>query len=233
MPDSGLGYRDAAWVAKELGVEVEAVEDLMKNHRLPGFQVADKWLVSEESLREFLVSEERRQTGVAPLGRRTPSRSSKDTARPRATRYCLFGEEIVASSSKEMLVNVIHAFAERDATFLARFSHEGGRKRRYVAREPLNLYSGRPDLAEEFKEQVAEGWWVGTNYSVTEIDAILRKACEIAGCHWGEDLIILREDESERIRRALSFVGIAADPDPHASEKHEELFAGTVLNELK
>jgi hypothetical protein len=137
----------------------------------------------------------------------------------------------VAATAKDFLLQVLRELASHDPGFLPRFSKEGGRKRRYVAENPYDLYPDRPDLVRDYKEELKPGWWVGTNYSVREIEFILRKACQAAGLKWGTDLLIQKTDQRDRKRQAMKFVGIGSDPDPHAARRHDELFVKAILNE--
>ncbi len=233
MKDS-LAYRDSAWVAQRLGLDEATVLALMESGGLPGFKLGPKWLVSEDKLREFLQEEEERRAGQrnarsAPRGRGLHARSR--SKRPRQEiMYLFLGRQMVARTSKELLLNVLRGLSERDATFLPRFSGEGGRKRRYVAQDPLDLYPGRPQLARAAKEELQTGWWVGTNYSANDIESILRKACQAAGLKWGKDLIIRRQDTGAKRQKAWRFVGIAADTASDVSRRHSEYFAETLIH---
>ena len=231
-------YRDSSWVAQELGLDEVTVESLMERHELPGFKVGLKWLVSEEKLWDFLREEEERQAENASResertqgGSRVPRTSFRTQRTRHPISYRLFGTERVAPTSKELLLQVLRELSGRDATFLTRFRDEGGRKRRYVAQNPFDLYPGKPHLVRDAKEELQRGWWVGTNYSAHEIESILRKACQAAGLRWGKDLVIHRADADERKRQAMGFVGLGADPDPHAARRHDELFVRAILNE--
>lgn len=57
-----LDYRDPGWVAKQLGVDKNAVYRYLDEGRLPGLRLGRKWLISESGLVEFLKREERDQT---------------------------------------------------------------------------------------------------------------------------------------------------------------------------
>jgi hypothetical protein len=127
-----------------------------------------------------------------------------------------------------MLADVLDLFGSTDETFFERFSHEKGRRRRYIARNKADLYPGRLDLAEEFSKPLSGGWWMGTNYSYRAIMRILEVACRVAGVRFGIDLRIGEQHRPMDITKAMAFVGIAADPDPRASLKTAELFAEAV-----
>ncbi len=59
---STVDYRDPEWVAKQLGIDKNAVYRYLDEGRLPGLRLGRKWLISESSLAEFLKREEREQT---------------------------------------------------------------------------------------------------------------------------------------------------------------------------
>ncbi len=86
---------------------------------------------------------------------------------------------------------VFKELGRRDASFLSRFaalSH--GRKRRYLALDPLELYPGRPDLASRQARAVGHGYWLATNNSTATKRQILALAMEVAGIALGTDLEI-------------------------------------------
>jgi len=92
------------------------------------------------------------------------------------------GSRYEARSAKEVMTKVFQLFAREDSGFLERFAaRKHGRKRRYLAKVRLELYPGRPDLAEEQSVEIVSGWWLGTNYSRKNIQDIINLACEVAG----------------------------------------------------
>ncbi len=103
--------------------------------------------------------------------------------------YTLQGKTTHLRSAIDILVNVLDELSKRDASFIRRLaSRKHGRSRRYVARTREELYPGRPDLAE-YSKQLSNGWWVGTNYSKSNISQIIQLACEVAGLRFGYDVI--------------------------------------------
>lgn len=105
--------------------------------------------------------------------------------------FSLNGKFSRQRNAKDVLVNVFEALAARDASFLGRFASlpRHGRKRRYLARTPDELYPGRPDLARENSVRVGSGWYLGTNASRQAINRIVKIACEVANIDFGRDLI--------------------------------------------
>ena len=103
--------------------------------------------------------------------------------------YTLHGKTTPSRNAVEVLVHVLDELSKRDASFITRLaSRKHGRSRRYVAGSREELYPGRPDLAE-YSKQLSNGWWVGTNYSKSNITQIIQLACEVAGLRFGYDLI--------------------------------------------
>lgn len=104
--------------------------------------------------------------------------------------YTIRGKTTPARNAADVLVEVFEELSKLDLSFLQRFaSRKHGRKRRYIARSREELYPGRPDLAEHSK-QLSSGWWVGTNYSKSNIKQIIQLACEVSGLQFGRDLTV-------------------------------------------
>lgn len=104
----------------------------------------------------------------------------------------LLGVRFEQRNARDVLVATIEALAERDPTFMDRFAAlpKHGRTRRYISRERLDLYPGRPDLAQEHATQLRTGWWLGTNVSRKAIERVVALACEVAGLRYGVDLTV-------------------------------------------
>lgn len=120
-------------------------------------------------------------------------RSSLRTHRARAASEIGFemdGRFVPARSAREVMSNVFAALADRDPTFLDRFAAlpRQGRRRRYLARNPGELYPDRPDLARDHSHEFRPGWWLGTNVSIAQIQRIIQMACDVAGLEYGRDL---------------------------------------------
>lgn len=102
-------------------------------------------------------------------------------------RYEILGEEGAADTLGKLLAGILRRFADLDADFLGKFSEGQGRTRRFLTRNPKGIYPGRDDLTK-FTVEVCQGWWVGTNYSRTDVRRLLRAACQVAGVSWEVDL---------------------------------------------
>ena len=105
--------------------------------------------------------------------------------------FWLKDEFYPAQTARDMLCQVFELFAARDDSFLERFaSLPQGRTRRYLARQPEELYPGRPDLAKSFSKQLQSGWWIGTNNSRISTAKIIETASQAAGLEYGVELIV-------------------------------------------
>ncbi len=63
-----------------------------------------------------------------------------------------------------------------------------GKKRRYLAQSRNELYPDRPDLSEEYAVEIADGWWMGTNYSRRDLQKMIDLAREVARPPLGSQL---------------------------------------------
>ena len=107
------------------------------------------------------------------------------------TGYVLDGQDFQARSARDVLIQVLESLSSRDSEFLERFaSRRHGRSRRYIAKTTDELYPGRPDLGRDHSHQLTSGWWVGTNYSRSNIRRILQLAGEVAGLRLGTELVV-------------------------------------------
>lgn len=224
---SGLDFKDAASAARRLGLSAQEMIELLEHGDLPGIQLGERWLVSEQALDEFLRSEQERQFGWRRANQVRPrvqaARRTRSGRSNSKLEFLLLGEKHVVSTRIEVLVSVLQTLASRDRHFLDKFRNESGRSRRYVANSPEDLYPGRPHLSH-FSKELAPGWWVGTNYNARDIESILKKACRVAGLRWGEDLILLKRGQTNRAR-AIAFVGVAEDSAGDVARRHDEYFA--------
>ncbi|PUE06061.1 hypothetical protein B9Z51_17640 [Limnohabitans sp. T6-5] len=104
--------------------------------------------------------------------------------------FTLDGKFHQCRNGLEVLVGVFEALTSRDASFPERFAArpKHGRKRRYLAKSPNELYPGRPDLAASHFAKLSSGWFIGTNVSKAQIERITEIACEVARLRFGSQL---------------------------------------------
>jgi hypothetical protein len=119
----------------------------------------------------------------------TPRTSGEST---RSGKVVLHGKTYPYHNAKDAMVIVLRELAKGDPTFLERCSQHPdaqGRKRRYIARTPEELYPDRPDL-REMRETLMGGWLVATNLNNVLKKTIIKLATEVAGLTFGKDVIV-------------------------------------------
>jgi hypothetical protein len=105
--------------------------------------------------------------------------------------FTLRGQFFLCASAREVMTRLLQELDRVDPSFLDRFAaRKHGRKRRYIAKNKLELYRDRPDLCEEYSLALRDGWFVGTNYNKATIESIITLACEVAGLARDSDIII-------------------------------------------
>ncbi len=151
-----------------------------------------------EDLQEF-VGRLKPRSGMLPQSRRRRTDGQRRAAQPASPvrpevlperGVTLEGEFYPCRSGRHVLTRAFELLIDRDPSFAERFASlpVHGRRRRYLAREREALYPGRPDLSDEFAQEVVTGWWLSTNHSLDSIDRIIRLAAEAAGLAFGEEL---------------------------------------------
>jgi hypothetical protein len=113
-------------------------------------------------------------------------------ASTRSGTLTLHGKRIRYANAKDAMVIALRELATEDASFLQRCAQHPdaqGRKRKYIAQTPEELYPDRPDL-REFRENLPGGWFVATNLNNGLKKSIIRLAAEVAGLNFGKDVII-------------------------------------------
>jgi len=99
------------------------------------------------------------------------------------------GQKYQAGSAREVVTKIFQLLAKEDRAFLERFAaRKHGKKRRYLSRERNELYPGRLDLSEEHSIEIADGWWMGTNYSRRDLQKMINLAREVAGSVLGSQI---------------------------------------------
>jgi len=133
-----------------------------------------------------MVVESRKVTAFVPGPEPEPGASSR-----RGT-LLLRGKKYPYSNAKDAMVIVLRELAKTNSNFLERCAQHPdaqGRKRRYIARTPEDLYPDRPDL-REYREDLPGGWLVATNINNILKKTIIRLATEVAGLRFGQDVVV-------------------------------------------
>jgi len=127
---------------------------------------------------------------------RKPTTTTKGTttAGTRVTGRYFFefaGEKIFCSSNKQLLRKALIYLEERKPGTLELLQEVSPRSKRIVSKDKYKLFkAGRNDLAENNSEILIDDWWVGTNNSSQEVEAWIKRACEIAGFSFGSQFKI-------------------------------------------
>jgi predicted type IV restriction endonuclease len=133
-----------------------------------------------------IVSEQ--PSSTAP--RHAPQRGSGETSR--SGELILRGKTYAYTNAKDAMVIVLSELAKGDPSFLERCSQHPdatGRKRRYIARTPEELYPDREDL-RDMREPLPGGWLVATNLNNVLKKTIIKLAAEVAGLTFGKEVIV-------------------------------------------
>jgi hypothetical protein len=104
----------------------------------------------------------------------------------------LRGRKYPYNNAKDAMVIVLRELAKTNTSFLERCAQHPdaqGRKRRYIARTPEELYPDRPDL-RDCRESLPGGWLVATNINNVLKKTIIRLAAEVAGLRFGQDIVV-------------------------------------------
>jgi predicted type IV restriction endonuclease len=106
--------------------------------------------------------------------------------------FSLYRQFYLARNARDVLVKVFLKLNEQDPTFLERFASlpRHGRTRRYLAKNPNELYPNRPDLVQHHSIEFKNGWWLGVNVSKNTIEKIIKMACEVAKIEYGTEFTI-------------------------------------------
>jgi hypothetical protein len=104
----------------------------------------------------------------------------------------LLGKVHAYHNAKDAMVIFLRELAKSDPDFLDRCSQHPdaqGRKRRYIARTPEELYPDREDL-RDMRENLPGGWLVATNLNNVLKKTIIRLGAEVAGLKFGKDVVV-------------------------------------------
>jgi predicted type IV restriction endonuclease len=142
--------------------------------------------------RAVIVEASRVTTAARPNATSSLPNIPRASESSRSGKLVLLGKAHAYHNAKDAMVIVLRELAKTDASFLERCSQHPdaqGRKRRYIARTPEELYPDREDL-REMRESLPGGWLVATNLNNVLKKTIIRLAAEIAGLSFGKDLIV-------------------------------------------
>ncbi len=127
----------------------------------------------------------------APLPRQGNSEPAVGTS-SRSGTLILKGKAFPYTNAKDALVMVLRELALADATFLQRCAQHPdvqGTLRKYIGRDPVEMYPHREDL-REMVEALPGGWLVSTNLNNLTKKNIIRVAAEVANLRFGHDVSV-------------------------------------------
>ena len=180
----------------------------------PGRDSAVRFLQGKSPIRD-----ESSRSDSTPVRDATPASDPKPLSVSRPTpdptpslTLTVFGETRTFDTAKQVFVEAFRTLAGRDAGFCDRVAaRPPGRSRRYVARERGELHPGAPKFARRESKALPGGWWLGTQLSNANKRHLIRKACEVAGVRYGDDLVV---NIPTTPRSAPSTPSAPPEPDP-------------------
>jgi len=122
----------------------------------------------------------------------SPQRVEHESGSSRRGTLLLRGKKYSYNNAKDAMVIVLRELSKTNSSFLERCAQHPdaqGRKRRYIARTPEELYPDRPDL-RDCRESLPGGWLVATNINNVLKKTIIRLATDVAGLRFGNDVIV-------------------------------------------
>jgi len=131
-------------------------------------------------------------TAKASPATHLPAKPCTGEETTRSGKVILRGKAYPYHNAKDALAIVLRELAKGDPTFLERCSQHPdaqGRKRRYIARTPEELYPDREEF-RGMREQLPGGWLVATHMNNVLKKTIIRLAAEVAGLAFGKDVIV-------------------------------------------
>jgi hypothetical protein len=103
----------------------------------------------------------------------------------------LFGKRVPVANLKAAYIAALNALVRHKPSLFEHLASEGGKRRRWIARDAARLFPGSPHLARDHAQPLAGEWLLDTNLSRAQIEARLARAADIAGYRYGEDLKII------------------------------------------
>ena len=123
---------------------------------------------------------------------RKPEQPAERSRRTHSQHLVIRGERYDCRTAVQAMVTVLRTLARSDPTFLERCAQHPdarGRKRRYIARTPKELYPDREDL-RDLREKLPGGWLVATNLNNNLKRKIIDLAAETAGLRPRGDIVL-------------------------------------------
>lgn len=103
----------------------------------------------------------------------------------------LFGRSVDVANLKGAYIAILNSLLRHKPSLFELLSHQGTRRRRWIARKANELYLESPHLANDHALSIGGDWFVDTNLSRKQIDQRLTTAARLAGYRYGEDVSII------------------------------------------
>ncbi len=92
------------------------------------------------------------------------------------------GEDKEFPYISDLLIHLLLRLRKSDVNLFEKlYASMKNKKRKWIAKNIMELYEQRPDLCRKHNKKIDEGWYLGTNYSTREFKDFIRTACEFAG----------------------------------------------------
>ena len=145
-----------------------------------------------DDVAEFLGGPAASKPPPAPTVQSTSASKTLNSADPTASapQLVISGERYDCPTAKDAMVTVLRKLANSAPSFLERCAqhpHARGKKRRYIARTPEELYPHREDL-RDFHEKLPGGWLVATNLNNDYKRKVIDLAAQTAGLKLDVDI---------------------------------------------
>lgn len=102
----------------------------------------------------------------------------------------LFGRCVDVANLKGGYIAILNSLARHKPSLFELLSHQGTRRRRWIARDAAGLYLESPHLAEDHALAIGGDWFIDTNLSRKQIEQRLAVAAKLSGYRYGEDVSI-------------------------------------------
>lgn len=167
---------------KQIGIDVD-VNGIIERHRRSFSETEN------DILRKLLLVDQKIKL---PANRSTSVKAGQGKVRQRGLWTVeLNGGRHPAPNLKGAYKALLLELQKFDSSFLHRFSLEQSRSRRFVSRQPKQLYMASPELAKDYAEPLVDDWYFDTNLSTEQVAKRIRVAARLCSLNYGKDVRIL------------------------------------------
>ena len=128
----------------------------------------------------------RNKTIPYPSGHIAPSYNMENNMEKNT--FSFNGEIYRGRNVKDTYLTLLKTLQSSNSRFYSLFAKEETSARRFIARNPKDLFKKSPHLAAEGSHEIETGWWVDTNLSNQQVNSRVKKACHILDLKFGDDL---------------------------------------------